>query len=70
MNMMLRPPPVADNARDLAEIRHLRDAIADRIERDIAMLDALDGDPDLEPDGTDEDNVQPELRGGAHVGIL
>jgi len=37
-------------ATDYARIRELRRAIADRIEADIALLDALDGDADIEQD--------------------
>jgi hypothetical protein len=35
---------------DRQRIRELRRRIADRIEADIALLDALDGDPDIEQD--------------------
>ncbi|MBY0300047.1 MAG: hypothetical protein K2X71_29090 [Methylobacterium sp.] len=46
-----------------AALRALRKAIADRIEADIALLDALDGDPDLE-DGHDAEDVTLAMRGG------
>ncbi len=50
MNLqMRRPPPSAEQyARDGEAIRALRRLISDRIERDIALLDAIDIDPDLE----------------------
>lgn len=38
-----------DADSDRAEVRALRRAIAMRIEADIALLDRLGGDPDLEP---------------------
>ena len=41
---------------DQPRIRELRRSIADRIEADLALLDALDGDPDLE-DGHDADDT-------------
>lgn len=40
----------SDHARALAELRALRQSIADRIEADIALLDQIDTDPDLEAD--------------------
>lgn len=36
-------------ASDYTRIRELRRAISDRIEADLALLDAIDGDPDFEP---------------------
>ena len=36
------------------EAKGCRSAIEDEIERLLALLDRLDGDPDAEPDGTDE----------------
>lgn len=51
-------------ATDYARIRQLRRAIEERIEADIALLDLIDSDPDLE-DGFD---AEPGLCGvGAHV---
>ena len=41
---------------DQPRIRELRRSIADRIEADLALLDALDGDPDLE-DGHDAEDT-------------
>lgn len=41
-----------------------RRALSDIIERAIALLDALDGDPEAEADGSDEMSSQPQLRGG------
>lgn len=38
---------------DQRRIRELRRSIADRIEADIALLDALDGDADFEQDAGD-----------------
>lgn len=46
-------------ATDYARIRELRRAIADRIEADIALLDALTPDADLEP-GTDDNGLADE----------
>lgn len=57
------PIPFADPAA----LRRLRKQLAERIERDIAFLDLLDGDPNCEPDEGFETFVQPELRGGANV---
>ncbi|WP_238232740.1 hypothetical protein [Methylobacterium thuringiense] len=45
---------------DLPRIRILRRSIADRIEADIALLDALAGDPDLEDGWDDEDGHDSE----------
>jgi hypothetical protein len=42
---------------DAQTVRRLRKQLADRIERDIALLDLLDGDPDLEPDNDDEPSL-------------
>lgn len=42
---------------DLARIRALRIAIANRIEADIALLDAIDRDSDLEAGGDDEPSL-------------
>lgn len=41
---------VEDDGADRQRIRELRRRIADRIEADLALLDALDGDTDHEPD--------------------
>lgn len=49
----------ADPDLDRQRIRELRRRIAERIEADIALLDALDGDPDFE-DGAD---AEPSLCG-------
>ena len=51
MSFHHRMPPhlAAEHARELAKLHALRREIADRIEADIALLDRLDGDPDLEP---------------------
>ena len=51
---------------DRQRILRLRRAIADRIEADIALLDALDGDPDLdaEHDGREPgEDAEPSLCG-------
>ena len=40
---------VEDDGADRQRVRELRRRIADRIEADLALLDALDGDPDAEP---------------------
>lgn len=55
-------------------LRDLRSALADRIEADIALLDALDGDPELEDGhdaegGTDDNGIADDgglawVRGG------
>jgi hypothetical protein len=50
-------------ATDYARIRELRRAIADRIEADIALLDALTPDADFERDAGDEPEGTPY---GAH----
>lgn len=61
----------ADPAFDLNEdLRALRVALADRIEADLAVLDALDGDPDTEdcdPAGGDinDEPHDPEEDAGA-----
>lgn len=53
-------------------VDELRRALADRIEADLALLDALDGDPDLEPGGDaepdhDAEPTAPEWSGhGVH----
>jgi hypothetical protein len=44
---------------DRQRLRDLRRRIADRIEADIALLDALDGDPDFEESG----DAEPSLCG-------
>lgn len=58
------PLAAAALASERAALRALRKAIADRIEADIALLDALDGDPDLE-DGHDAEDVTLAMRGAA-----
>jgi len=40
---------VDDDGADRQRVRELRRRIAGRIEADLALLDALDGDPDIEP---------------------
>ena len=40
---------VEEDSPDRQRVRELRRRIADRIEADLALLDALDGDPDVEP---------------------
>lgn len=44
-------------ATDYSRIRELRRAISERIEADIALLDALAGDTDLEPDADIEQDA-------------
>lgn len=68
----IRAMRVDEPATDYARIRELRRAIADRIEADIALLDALDGDLDAEP-GTDDNGIadeggEAEQRGGVWFG--
>ena len=65
MNTMRRPPERVDYRATLARSR--RAALEDWIERLIALLDTLDGDPDLEPDACWELFLQAEIRGGALV---
>ena len=48
------PTMAAAHALGRARLADLRRSIADRIEADIALLDALDGDPDLEPEPAEE----------------
>ena len=55
-------PPLPDG-----EIERIVEA---RIERDLAFLDLMDGDPDLEPDECAEPSRQAEIRGGANVPAL
>jgi hypothetical protein len=57
------PPAAAALPSERAALRALHKAIADRIEADIALLDALDGDPDLE-DGHDAEDVTLAMWGG------
>ena len=45
---------------DRQRIRDLRRRIADRIEADLALLDALDGDPDLEVENEHGGDIQDE----------
>ena len=45
---------------DRQRVRELRRRIADRIEADLALLDALDGDTDREPDTDHEPDVDRE----------
>jgi hypothetical protein len=45
---------------DRQRIRELRRRIADRIEADIALLDAIDGDTDHEPDVDREPDTEGE----------
>ncbi len=40
---------IQEDGPDRQRVRELRRRIADRIEADLALLDVLDGDPDLEP---------------------
>lgn len=58
------PRPDPDRLRLYA----LRTAISARITRDIALLDALDGDPDCEPEPLEEqhdlEEVGLRIRGG------
>lgn len=50
MILEMRQPPslAAQHAIEREQLLALRRAISNRIERDIALLDSLDGDPDLE----------------------
>jgi hypothetical protein len=50
----------ADPDLDRQRLRELRRRIADRIEADIALLDALDGDPDQEDENEHGGDVQDE----------
>jgi hypothetical protein len=50
----------ADPDLDRQHLRDLRRRIADRIEADIALLDALDGDTDLEAENEHGGDVQDE----------
>ena len=45
---------------DRQRVRELRRRIADRIEADLALLDALDGDPDLENENEHGGDIQDE----------
>ena len=53
----------AERAADRHRVQALRREIADRIEADIAILDALTPDADLE-DGHDVEDVTLPMRGG------
>ncbi|MCJ2099184.1 hypothetical protein [Methylobacterium sp. E-046] len=61
---------------DRQRVRELRRRIADRIEADLALLDALDGDTDLEtdeadgPEGDDEREGDPAEDGIGDYGGL
>ncbi|GJE52534.1 hypothetical protein GOFOIKOB_5607 [Methylobacterium tardum] len=50
----------ADPDLDRQRLRELRRRIADRIEADIALLDALDGDTDLEDENEHGGDIQDE----------
>ena len=50
----------ADPDLDWQRLRELRRRIADRIEADIALLDALDVDPDLEDENEHGGDIQDE----------
>lgn len=63
MNMMRRP---AERPWRAALARSRRLALEDIVERAIALLDALDGDPEAEGD-VPEENIASEIWGGAHV---
>lgn len=65
MTYQMRHPPTL--AEDHERLRALRSAIGARIDADIALLDALDSDPDLKPDGCAELACRAEIRGGARV---
>lgn len=58
--------PEAD--ADRRQLRRLRAAISARITRDLALLDAIDGDPDFEPDPLEEqhdaEDTNIRIRGG------
>ncbi len=54
MSAALRTMLAHTEACDRERLRDLRRAIAQRIDADIALLDRLGGDPDLEPQGDDE----------------
>ncbi|KQS80002.1 hypothetical protein ASG32_24245 [Methylobacterium sp. Leaf361] len=58
---------------DRQRLRDLRRRIADRIEADIALLDALDGDADLEDghdaEGLTDDNGIADLEAVAEQGF-
>ncbi|MGU3537753.1 hypothetical protein [Methylobacterium sp. A54F] len=71
----LRTVLAADSGRQ--RLQELRRAIADRIEADLALLDSLDGDADLEvdagegPEGDDEREHDEAERGIAdHDGLV
>lgn len=76
MNIHNSPQRAADavSARSyvdspLASLRSLRALAAAEIERLIALVDAIDDDPDFEPDGTDEPALawtDEEARTGVH----
>lgn len=57
------PAPVALAALDRASLTALRRALSARIDADLALLDAIDGDPDFEATGDDE----PSLCGIGHL---
>ncbi|MGU3538880.1 hypothetical protein [Methylobacterium sp. A54F] len=68
---------VGADAADRKRIRDLRRAIADRIEADLALLDSLDGDADLEvdageePEGDDErEHDEAECGVADHDGLV
>lgn len=54
---------------DRLRLHALRAAISARIARDIEILDALDGDPDFEPEPIEEqhdaEDMSLRIRGGA-----
>lgn len=60
---------VKEDSADRQRVRELRRRIADRIEADLALLDALDPDPDLEDghdaEGNTDDNGIADLEAAA-----
>ena len=53
---------------DRQQLRQLRAAISARITRDLELLDAIDGDPDFEPESSEEQHDAEDtglrIRGG------
>ena len=65
VSLAIRAMRTADPDLDWQRLRALRKRIADRIEADLALLDALDGDQDLEAD-----YAMPEHGPGGTIVIL
>lgn len=68
MNIQHRPPTAVEYLQGRAGLLRLRHQIEDRIERLIDVLDAMDGEPDAECDGLDEDDGTDEL--SAHPPVM